>query len=372
MTYSEINVGLLFSMTQNGRENLMHEILAAGNKPNDKMITNITHIICDYLKSTYGVRPSTFYKEMLARSLVNTYPVLASTVSDIPHALWFHKNGRGEGRHAGKIHYRMENLAKQSDSRVFFRQRETDQVPQTSTMKDIMQVAPNFDELVNELRFIVPTEQEKGRIRQLWQQTLIQRNNARDEGTFLQYLQEFPVALAFGGELLSLDFEVLKPNACLFEDGWNSILPKILAEFEDVHMFIKNDVIKALAVIHDKNPSRGAKRPREESNARNSNPLHGILKWIDPDLEMPMTDVPLIFITEKFPEIGECYVAWKDISIPVGKNVLAAFILLCQSFTVFNVKCCPSDKIFYSFFNAYCFKVEPLSTTSNKFLNKLI
>lgn len=32
-------------------------------------------------------------------------------------------NGRGEGRHAGKIHYRMEYFAKKSNKRVFHRRR---------------------------------------------------------------------------------------------------------------------------------------------------------------------------------------------------------------------------------------------------------
>ncbi|EAT37863.1 AAEL010194-PA [Aedes aegypti] len=365
----EIDVALIFSQTQNGRE--IHEMLAAGNRPSDKIITSITHIACDYLKSTYGVRPSTYYKETLARSLIKTYPVLASTASDIPHALWFHKNGRGDGRHAGKIHYRMESLAKQSDSRVFLRQRDAEQVPQTSGTTVVDKEEPNIDELVDELRCIVPTHQEKGKIEELWKKTIIQRNKARDEGFFLQYLKDFPVALAFDGQLISLDFQLLKPNAQCFDDAWNSILPKILDQYRDVHMYMKNDVIKALTVIRDKNPSRGAKRPREETQARKLNPLRGVIEWIDPEFEMPSTEIPMIFIAEKLFEIGDCCVAWKDITIPVGNDVLAAFKLLCQAFVVFNVKCSPSDKIFYSFFHAFCFKVEPLSTTSNKFVDKL-
>nr|XP_029736179.1 uncharacterized protein LOC115270954 [Aedes albopictus] len=185
-------------------------------------------------------------------------------------------------------------------------------------------------------------------------------------------MKDFPVVSSFGGELISLEFELLKSNACCFEDAWNIIEPKILDQFRNVHRYIKNDVLKVLAVIREKNPSRGAKRSREESEARKLNPLHGIIDWIDPELEIPTTEVPLIYIVEKFFEIGDCYLVWNDITINVGKDILAAFILLCKAFTVFNVKCCASDKLFYSFFYAFCFKLEPLSTTSNKFLDKLI
>nr|XP_029713738.1 uncharacterized protein LOC109403182 [Aedes albopictus] len=266
----------------------------------------------------------------------------------------------------------MECLAKQSDSRVFLRQRRSDQEPQTSDATEQAQGVANIDELVNELRFIVPSEQEKARILELWKQTLVHRNSARDEGMFWQYMKDFAVASSFGGALISLDFELLKPNACCFDDAWKSIEPKILDQFRNVHRYIKNDVLKVLAVIREKNPSRGAKRPREESEARKLNPLHGIIEWIDPELEIPTTEVPLIYIVEKFFEIGDCYLVWNDVTVPVGNDILAAFILLCKSFTVFNVKCCASDKLFYSFFHAFCFKLEPLSTTSNKFLDKLI
>lgn len=90
------------------------------------------------------------------------------------------------------------------------------------------------------------------------------------------------------------------------------------------------------------------------------------------EMELPTPDVPLVIIAEKLFELGDCYIVWKDKAIPVGQNLLGAFILLCQTFTVFNVKYHPSDKLFYSFFYASCFKLESLSTTGNKFLNQLI
>ncbi|XP_065090547.1 uncharacterized protein LOC135711600 [Ochlerotatus camptorhynchus] len=367
----EINVDQIFTKTQTGRE--IQEFLVEGYKPTEKVSKQITHILCDYLVSAYGERPSTFYKEMLARSLVKTYPVLASTASDIPHALWFYKNGRGSGRHSGKIHYRMEFLAKKSDKRVFHRLSDDCQTLRASEVSEYDQDEATIDDLVLELQFAVPTEQSKSRIMDLWKQTLRFRNNIREEVTFLQFMKDFPVATAFGGALISFDFESMRPNAARFEDVWNVIQPKILDQYRDVYRYIKNDMIKALAVVREKNPTRGAKRPRpdKEKEARKFNPLHGIIDWIDPEMELPNTEDPLIIVSATLFEDGDCNIIWKDISIPVGNNLLGAFTLLLQVFTVFNVKCCPSDKIFYSFFYAYCFKIEALSTTGNKFVSQL-
>ncbi|XP_065079427.1 uncharacterized protein LOC135702327 [Ochlerotatus camptorhynchus] len=404
----EINVDQIFTKTQTGRE--IQEFLVEGYKPTEKVSKQITHILCDYLVSAYGERPSTFYKEMLARSLVKTYPLYvhyhfsfltyfsywmldhiyffsSNCVSKISavnerkrafvfvllQALWFYKNGRGSGRHSGKIHYRMEFLAKKSDKRVFHRLSDDCQTLRASEVSEYDQDEATIDDLVLELQFAVPTEQSKSRIMDLWKQTLRFRNNIREEGTFLQFMKDFPVATAFGGALISFDFESMRPNGARFEDVWNVIQPKILDQYRDVYRYIKNDMIKALAVVREKNPTRGAKRPRpdKEKEARKFNPLHGIIDWIDPEMELPNTEDPLIIVSATLFEDGDCNIIWKDISIPVGNNLLGAFTLLLQVFTVFNVKCCPSDKIFYSFFYAYCFKIEALSTTGNKFVSQL-
>lgn len=66
-------------------------------------------------------------------------------------------------------------------------------------------------------------------------------------------------------------------------------------------MYMKNDVIKALTVIRDKNPSRGAKRPREETQARKLNPLHGVIEWID----VSSTQDRLCYSNENFKNMSE-------------------------------------------------------------------
>lgn len=69
---------------------------------------------------------------------------------------------------------------------------------------------------------------------------------------------------------------------------------------------------------------------------------------------MPSVGTPQIIITAPEFELGDCSVVWEDVVISVGANVLYAFELLCMAFTVFNIKCSSSDKLFYSFFAAAC------------------
>ncbi|XP_055550171.1 uncharacterized protein LOC129732849 [Wyeomyia smithii] len=121
-------------------------------------------------------------------------------------------------------------------------------------------------------------------------------------------------------------------------------------------------------------PTRGVKRPHDSENEKQSrklNPLHGIVEWINQGMELPQPDVPIIVVLAASFDVGDCNIVWRDIVVPVGSDLLNAFVLLLQTFVVCNVKCRPSDKLFYSFFYAYCFKIGSLSTTGNKFLSQL-
>ncbi|XP_062551888.1 uncharacterized protein LOC134217124 [Armigeres subalbatus] len=368
----EIDINTVLCQTQNGRG--LTELLLEGQNADEKMITQITHILCDCLLAVYGERPSTFHKDMIARSLVKTYPVLASKASEVPHALWFHKNGRGEGRHAGKIHYRMEYYAKKSDKRVISRPRaqQNTQEPEPE-QPNLLDVDEDLDTLINELKFAVPSEITKAHIKNLWRKTIKVRKDHRDEGTFLTFLGDFPVASAFNGLLITNDYEVMKPKSFDFGEAWSDIQRKILERHRDMFRYVNSDFIRALAVVREKNPTRGSKRLREEidKDLRKINPLHGIIQWIHADKDMPTPDIPqIIVVGEQFME-GTCSLVWKNVVIPVETGVLSAFVLLCKAFTVFGIKCSPADKLFFSFFNATCFKVEALSTTANKFMNLL-
>ncbi|XP_055522414.1 uncharacterized protein LOC129716604 [Wyeomyia smithii] len=78
-----IDINTVFSQTPTGRN--IKELLLEGKKPDGKMLSQITHVLCDCLLAVYGERPSTDHKEMIAKSLVKTYPILGSTVSEQPY-----------------------------------------------------------------------------------------------------------------------------------------------------------------------------------------------------------------------------------------------------------------------------------------------
>ncbi|XP_065075394.1 uncharacterized protein LOC135699115 [Ochlerotatus camptorhynchus] len=370
----EININTVLSKTLIGKG--LIERLLEGQNPNDKMISQITHILCDCLLAVYGERPSTFHKDIIARSLVKMYPILASAASDVPHALWFHFNGRGVGRHAGKIHYRMEYYAKKSNKRIFHRRRiqpnSTDQEA-LSEQPDVTEVIEeDMDNLIIELKFIVPSDETKNHILNLWKKTLKIRNEHRNERTMLTFLKDFPVASAFGGVLIAYDYTTLRPNASDFNESWNDIQSKVLVRYSDTFRFIKNDFLRALAVVRQKNPTRGLKRSREQDpNLRKINPLHGIIQWINSDKSMPTSAIPQIIVVGEEFEVGECYVIWDNVVVGTGPDVLHAFVLLCKAFTVYRVACSPSDKLFFDFFYACCFKINQMSTTGNNFINFL-
>nr|XP_029725459.1 uncharacterized protein LOC115265251 isoform X1 [Aedes albopictus] len=290
-------------------------------------------------------------------------------------ALWFHWNGRGEGRHAGKIHYRMEYFAKKSTKRVFHRHRNqpesADEVALPGEL-DVAEVIEDLESLIAELKFIVPTDQAKTHILDLWKKTIKIRNEHRIEETFLTFMNDFPVASAFSGMLLAYDYTTIYPKAFEFKDSWKDIQPKILDRYRDMFRFIKSDVVRALAVVRQKNPTRGSKRSREEDqNLRKMNPLHGVIQWINHEKAMPTPSIPQMIIRGEEFEDGECFIVWNNVTVKTESNVLEAFIILCKVFAVFNVACSPSDKLFYSFFGAVCHKVEKMSTTATKFLDLL-
>ncbi|XP_065088056.1 uncharacterized protein LOC135709595 [Ochlerotatus camptorhynchus] len=254
------------------------EALKENRNLDDKMIKKITHLLCDFLTSIYGVRATTFHKNLLAKSLVQSYPMLASKVSDIPQALWFYVDGRGPGRHAGKIHYHLEYLAKQSGQRVINRKsapkEETCESSEHQPLGEIELIT-----LIEELKFVVPTEDNKTRIAYLWDSTFDYRCQYRANKDVFSFLEEFPVASAFDGELIDYDFKKMKKNTVDFTDNWKHWQEKILQGHRHLFREISNDFVRALAIIRAKNPTRGSKRLRDEESAK-ENPLRGIINWV--------------------------------------------------------------------------------------------
>ncbi|XP_065072696.1 uncharacterized protein LOC135697046 [Ochlerotatus camptorhynchus] len=107
-----VNIDTVFGKTNEGLA--IMEVLKENSRPNEMIIKKITMLLCDCLRSLFGCRPSNFYKNQISTSLVRTYSNLATKTGDVPQALWFHPHARGTNRHAGRIHYHMEYLARKS------------------------------------------------------------------------------------------------------------------------------------------------------------------------------------------------------------------------------------------------------------------
>lgn len=97
-------------------------------------------------------RPSAYHKNILAQSLVKSYPAMSSSTPDVPQSLWFHPNGRGKHRHCGRLHYHMEYLARSSGERVINRTKL--QPEETSSGKDV-DIDPNSSESNIDLETVV-------------------------------------------------------------------------------------------------------------------------------------------------------------------------------------------------------------------------
>ncbi|XP_065083261.1 uncharacterized protein LOC135705442 [Ochlerotatus camptorhynchus] len=349
----DIDINIILERSAEGRA--LMQILQENKKPNDKTIKRITHLLCGFLKSNYGVRASTFYKNIVAKSLVQSYPILASSVSDVPHALWFYINGRGDGKHAGKIHYHLEYLAKRAEARVF-RRRLTKVDEGMHVNLPVVQV-PEIDlfAMVEELKFIVPISENRSRINQLWTSTFEYRSQYRENHDFHSFLEEFPVSSAFEGELVEYDFKRMRNQTVDFAEQWNVWQAKVLKTYQHLFREISNDFLRALAIIRAKNPTRGSKRVRDEDSAKD-NPLKGLLNWIKLDDPLPIDyNVPIIIVRGSPMTEGECFISWKSINIPLGGNIVHAFSVFCKAFDVFGTACAPSDKQFFYIFQSNYF-----------------
>ncbi|XP_053698336.1 uncharacterized protein LOC128745320 [Sabethes cyaneus] len=363
-----INVNKIFGLTVEGIA--IMEKLKHNTEITDKLLTKITHILCDCLFVVSGGRASTTHKDLLAKSLVETYPSLSSAASDNAQSLWFHKHGRGIGKHAGKLHYRLEFLSKKAEKRLFVR--ESGNKPLNVSNLEPVQILdelPSAEDMLTELQYSIPNDQSKERLVAVWKATIAYRNEQRTAGTFSEFLKDFPVASAFNGELLAEDFAMLKPKADNFDITWNNLQPKVIACFDEMFLHISDPFLRSLAIIRVKNPTRGARQSRD--NSQKTNPLHKIIDWIDPEAAFPVCENPQIFVAAENFKSGDCYLIWKDVVISTGQDLKHTFILLCKGFTVFNTQPLPSDKLFFSFFSAAMLKIMPFSTTANKFLMML-
>ncbi|XP_058817741.1 uncharacterized protein LOC131681054 [Topomyia yanbarensis] len=173
-----ININVIFQRTPNGKA--VMEILKEGQNPNDICLTAIKRILCEYLKSMYGLRPSAFHKNLLAQSLVNTYPQLASSTPDVPQALWFHPNGRSIITQ-GKV------ISSEGSS-----------TENTDAAQPV-----DMNAVIKELKFLCPGPNMKLQAEELWSITIDERNELRRKGSFDCYLLDYPVSTAFNGSMVT-------------------------------------------------------------------------------------------------------------------------------------------------------------------------
>ncbi|XP_058817158.1 uncharacterized protein LOC131680435 isoform X1 [Topomyia yanbarensis] len=272
------NIDEIFSTTQTGNE--VMEILRTNTSPNEQCLKTIKTVLCDFLRSNYGLRPPTFYKNLLAQLLVKRYPVLASATCDVPQALWFHPNARGKNRHSGRLHYHMEYLARKSGERVIPRNK-LQRVSQLDTLPDVSPIIPanDMDQLIIEQKFLCPGPNTKARAIELWQLTFADRDIFRKRAEMGTYLKDNPMSTAFNGLLITLDFEALVHNTNNFMDQFEDLKPMVLARYHELYQNITDDTARVLAIIRKYNPSRGAKRAKDADPVK-ENALKDIIEWL--------------------------------------------------------------------------------------------
>ncbi|XP_062551493.1 uncharacterized protein LOC134216658 [Armigeres subalbatus] len=354
-----IDINIIFSKTPSGNE--IMEVLNEEINPNDKLLNQINRLLCEFLKLNYGLHPSTFHKNLLAVSLVNTYPVLGSTNRDVPQALWFYPHGRGKYRHAGRIHYHMEYMSRKSDKRMVNRPRSIEQLAQLPV--EVTDSDDNIEELILELKFISPNSNTKSRAEELWMITFSDREKYRKNKDFQEYLKLYQVASAFDGIMISMDFVKMYPDAHNFCEQFLNLQEKVLAKYGDLFLHIQSDFLRTLAIIRAKNPSRGVKRSKNDSWTKKT-PLDGIVEILKMDDPVGYNNMP--------PEgINAGTFVWKECTIKIAANILDCFRILCEAINVFNCDISPENKQFYAFIFAVVMNITPLTTTGEKFYRSI-
>ncbi|XP_062541896.1 uncharacterized protein LOC134209890 [Armigeres subalbatus] len=275
------------------------------------------------------------------------------------------------GREACRKTYHMEYLAKRADGRVFHRKKEKT-VQGHIELPNTQQSEIDLFSMVEELKFVVPTTENRKKIMNLWSSTFEYRSQFRSNQDFHSFIEEFPVTTAFDGELVEYDFRRMWNQTMEFVEQWNTWQHKILMSYKHLYREISNDFLRALAIIRAKNPTRGSKRVRDERSSED-NSMNGLIYWIKLDDPLPVCyEVPVLIIRGNLMTEGEQhFVSWDIVNMPVGDNIVRAFSMFCQCFDVFGIPCAPSDKQFMMFFRGIIFSVDKVSTTGEKFVRSL-
>ncbi|XP_062709201.1 uncharacterized protein LOC109407266 [Aedes albopictus] len=303
-------------------------------------------------------------KDIVARSLTKKYSMLRSINAEIPQALWFYPNGRGPGKHSGKIHYHIEYMVKKDRKQV--RSKTPAESNDTSPIEGNGSQACDNETLlamIEKLKYIVPTDASLEVIKDDWMQTFDARKKIRDSkdvATLVdRMIENFPLSIEFDGSLIATDFALMFPNATNFLDTWDSIQSKIAERHHSLHTSMKSQFFRTLMIVKEKNPSRGVKRVVKGAQ-KITNLLEGVIEWINHEDDVQQfaasyakTRLPVLVI--KGPqyedtEEAEAYVCLNKRAFAAGTDVRRAFLLLIQTFYFFNLKFEASLSNFYNVF----------------------
>ncbi|XP_055607475.1 uncharacterized protein LOC129755139 isoform X2 [Uranotaenia lowii] len=205
----------------------------------ERVFSPLTKILSEFIVSKVGYHPSTEHKQIVARSLVNKYPVLSSNNQNNPAAFWFNKNGNGQGKHTGKLQWHLGYLVKKHNKR---KQTPRKTVLQIDTDLNSSEEELNLsissqklDEIVSKLKFMSPIAESRTIIEQDWQLTYTIRTEIKKQAVGGEKIEKmfntFPLITAYHGHLVSLDFDRLFPHAKPFAEIWSQLEDRILEKF---------------------------------------------------------------------------------------------------------------------------------------------
>ncbi|KXJ77608.1 hypothetical protein RP20_CCG006869, partial [Aedes albopictus] len=328
--------------------------------------------------------PSVHHKDVVAKSLVSKYPVLKSESADVPQAVWFYPNGRGYGKHGGKLHYHIEYMVKKDKKQVRHSKAVADAAQELSSSSDPTTSSGESDstdlaDTINKLKFVVPSKESYKIIRNDWIKTMTMRNVIRQKnpGSYDELIEMFPLSTSFDGLLIDLDFVEMFPSATNGIEDWNALQDKIVQKFNHLQTTVCDHFIRSLLIIREKNPSRGVKRVNKGSQ-KIVNLLERVLEWINPEDDIDQfaagyraTDSPVLIIKGPMYSAGETYIRIGKRVFTSGSEIQNGFFTMIKAHYFFNLKFEPSLSNFYSFFLSEVFHVAKPSTTVNGFMLQL-
>ncbi|XP_062558077.1 uncharacterized protein LOC134222950 [Armigeres subalbatus] len=203
----------------------------------------------------------------------------------------------------------MEYMSRKSDKRMVNRPRSIEQLAQLPV--EVTDSDDNIEELILELKFISPNSNTKSRAEELWMITFSDREKYRKNKDFQEYLKLYPVASAFDGIMVSMDFVKMYPDANSFQ-------------------ICKKKFLQNMAIC--------------------------FFTFKVMDDPVGYNNMPILFVHEAPEGINGGTFVWKECTIKIAANILDCFRILCEAINVFNCDISPENKQFYAFIFAVVMK----------------